>query len=84
MPPALTERLYGLLEVAAGKTGQQVSGRHVGYASDANHLAATGMDLLVGLGPYGGGMHTEDEQLIVSTYGERLALTRALVEEILK
>jgi glutamate carboxypeptidase len=84
MPPALTERLYGLLRIAARTVNQDVSGRHVGYASDANQLAPTGMDLLVGLGPYGGGMHTGDEHMIVSTYDERLALTRALVEEILK
>jgi hypothetical protein len=29
-------------------------------------------------------MHTDDEHMIVSTYGERLALTKALVDEILK
>jgi glutamate carboxypeptidase len=84
MPPSFTERLYGLLEIAGRKTGQQVSGRHVGYASDANQLTGTGMDLLVGLGPYGGGMHTDGEYLTVSTYRERLDLSRALVEEILK
>jgi glutamate carboxypeptidase len=84
LPPARTERLYGLLEIAAKKTGQRVTGSHVGYVSDANHLAETGMDLLVGLGPYGHGMHTSTEYLTPSTYQERLGLTKALVEEILK
>jgi len=84
LPPARTERLYGLLEIAAKKTGQRVTGSHVGYVSDANHLAETGMDLLVGLGPYGRGMHTSTEYLTPSTYQERLGLTKALVEEILK
>lgn len=84
LPPARTGRLYGLLEIAAKKTGQQVSGRHVGYVSDANHLAETGMDLLVGLGPYGKGMHSGSEYLTTATYDERLALTKALIEEILK
>jgi len=84
MPSNRTERLYGLLEIAGKKTGQDVSGRHVGYASDGNQLADIGMDLLVGLGPYGGGMHTDEERLVVSTFEERLDLSRALVEEILK
>ncbi len=84
LPPSRTERLYGLLEIAAKRTGQQVGGDHVGYVSDANHLAETGMDLLVGLGPYGKGMHTNSEYLTTSTYQERFDLTKALVEEILK
>jgi len=84
MPGARTRRLFGLLKIAGRKIGQTVSGRHVGYASDANQLAATGMDLLVGLGPYGKGMHTHTEYLTTATYDERLGLTRALVEEILK
>lgn len=84
MPPERTARLYGLLEKAARKVGQQVTGRHVGYASDANLLAQSGMDLLVGLGPYGGRMHTDREYVTVSTFQERLDLTKALVDEILK
>lgn len=84
MPPSRTKRLYGLLKIAGKKTNQKISGGHVGYASDANLLAATGMDLLVGLGPYGEGMHTDHEYLTVSTYRARLDLTKALIEEILK
>lgn len=83
MPPSHTERLYGLLEVAGESVGQAVSGSHVGFTSDANFLAATGMDLLVGLGPYGQGMHTDSEYLTISTYDERLKLTEALVKKIL-
>ena len=84
MPGARTERLYGLLEIAGESIGQKVTGSHVGFTSDANHLADTSMDLLVGLGPYGEGMHTESEFLTISTFNERLKLTEALVKEILK
>jgi len=84
MPSSHTKRLYGLLEAAGKIINQKVSGTHVGYASDANHLADTGMDLLVGLGPYGGGMHTNSEYLLISTYEERLKLNEALIKEILK
>ena len=84
MPSSQTNRLYGLLKVAGESIGQKIKGSHVGYTSDANHLVDTGMDLLVGLGPYGGGMHTESEYLKFSTYEERLKLTEALTRKILK
>lgn len=84
LPGSSTKRLYGLLEDAGKRIGQPVTGRHVGYASDANQLAETGMDLLVGLGPYGEGMHTDSEFLTISTFDERLKLTEALVREILR
>ena len=83
MPSPHAKRLYGLLEIAGESINQKVSGSHVGYTSDANHLADTGMDLLVGLGPYGEGMHTDSEYLTISTYEERLKLTEALIKEIL-
>ena len=78
MPESHTERLYGLLEIAGESVGQKVTGSHVGFTSDANHLADTGMDLLVGLGPYGEGMHTESEFLTVSTFDERLERLEAV------
>ena len=84
MPGSYTERLYGLLLAAGADIGQTVTGSHVGFTSDANHLADTGMDLLVGLGPFGKGMHTESEFLTISTFDERLKLTEALIKEILK
>lgn len=84
LPEARTRRLYSLLKTAAEKTHQQIGGRHVGYVSDANQLAETGMDLLVGLGPYGAGMHSDSEYMTISTYQSRLELTKALADEILK
>jgi len=84
MPSSHTKRLYGLLKVAGENIGQEVKGSHVGYTSDANHLVDTGMDLLIGLGPYGGGMHTDSEFLKISTYEERLELAEALIKEILR
>lgn len=84
MPASRTARLFGLLEVAGKKVNQSVSGRHVGYTSDANDLADTGMDLLVGLGPYGTGMHTDGEYLSISTFDQRRELAEALIREVLK
>jgi glutamate carboxypeptidase len=84
IPGSHTKRLYGLLKIAGENINQMVTGSHVGFTSDANHLADTGMDLLVGLGPYGEGMHTDGEFLTISTFDERLKLTEALIKEILK
>lgn len=84
MPSDRTKRLYGLLQIAGKKVGQKITGSHVGFASDANQLAATNMDLLVGLGPYGKGMHTTTEFLTIASYDERLKLTEALIREIFR
>jgi len=84
MPGSHTKRLFDLLEIAGESINQKVMGSHVGFTSDANHLADTGMDLLVGLGPYGEGMHTDSEFLTISTFGERLELTEALIKELMK
>ena len=84
LPGSATERLFALLQAAGREIGQQVTGQHAGFVSDANQLAGSSMDLLVGLGPYGGGMHTTDEYLEISTFEERLELSQALVQRILQ
>ena len=61
MPPASSDKLFAMAKDAAAAVGQKIKGSWVGYASDANHLAETGMQLLVGVGPFGDGMHTSDE-----------------------
>jgi glutamate carboxypeptidase len=77
------ESLFPFLRAAQKETGQQIHGQHVGYTSDANHLAQTGMSLLVGLGPYGGGMHTDHEFMSLESYSERLDFGKSLVRSIL-
>lgn len=67
---------------APEKLGLTATGRHVGYASHANQLADTGIEILVGLGPYGGGMHTGQEFLSVPAYEERLQLGIALIRRL--
>jgi len=84
MPASATSLLFDRLQTTAKRIGMRVSGRPVGYASDGNHLATTGINLLVGLGPYGGGMHTNDEYLLQSSYLERFALNLNFIKSILK
>ncbi len=58
------------LDLAEGSTGG---------GSDANFAAALGMPVLDGLGPVGGGAHSEREYVQVSTLPERAALLAALI-----
>ncbi|TQO18810.1 glutamate carboxypeptidase [Rhodoglobus vestalii] len=53
-----------------------------GGVSDANFVAASGVSTLDGLGPIGGGDHTEDEWIDLTTVPQRVALLSALIVEV--
>jgi glutamate carboxypeptidase len=55
----------------------------VGGASDGNHIAATGVPTLDGLGAVGDHAHAEGEYVVVSAMAERAALVAALVADLL-
>jgi glutamate carboxypeptidase len=82
LPESATSNLVGIAQEAARSVGQTVAARTVGYGSDGNNIAQTGIQLLVGLGPYGGGMHTAKEHLLISAYVERLNLVKALLNNL--
>jgi glutamate carboxypeptidase len=42
------------------------------------------MKLLVGLGPYGGGLHTDQEYMLTEALEERIILGLELIREILR
>ncbi len=84
LPPEPMKKLFAMAQDCAERLGESLEGRHVGYGSDANHLAQTGMQVLVGLGPWGGSIHSHHEFMEPSSYPRRLALTKALIAEILK
>jgi glutamate carboxypeptidase len=52
---------------------------HVGYGSDGNNLSVNRLDMLVGAGPYGGGMHTDQEFMLLSGFRERKELMTDLI-----
>ncbi|SFS30689.1 M20/M25/M40 family metallo-hydrolase [Marininema halotolerans] len=83
MTESSTADLFKLAQEAGGELGQSVTGTPVGYGSDANHLAPSGLKLLVGLGPYGGGMHTDHEYMEAANYEKRLKLNLALLKKAL-
>jgi glutamate carboxypeptidase len=84
MPETATQTLFGMVQEVGKIHGQTLHGQHVGYATDGNHLVQTGMQLLVGLGPFGGGMHTDQEFLKQGSVEERILLSSRLIREILK
>lgn len=52
-----------------------LEGVHVGDGSDANHSHAAGAPTLDGLGPVGGGYHTDQEWADLRSFAERAALS---------
>ncbi len=82
MPESASRGIFKTAQAAAKELGRSVHGEHVGYASDANTLWKTGMSTLVGLGPYGGGMHTDQEFMDTRSYEERLKLSLKILERL--
>lgn len=82
LPAASSTDLVARIQDNARALGQTVPARAVGYGSDGNNLAETGLQLLVGVGPYGGGMHSDQEYMLTNSYQERLALLTRLIAQI--
>ena len=85
--PSLTDHsskeLLAIAKKAASSVGLKIEGQHMNYSGDANRLVQTGIRLLVGLGPYGEGYHTDKEFLNADSYPARLQFNKAFVEAIL-
>ncbi|MGY2401310.1 M20/M25/M40 family metallo-hydrolase [Pseudomonas sp. SDO5271_S396] len=77
-----TQAVVTQAEAVAEALGQPFKARPVGYGSDGNNIANPTIQILVGLGPYGGGMHSEKEFMLVSSYGQRLAFAAALIRKL--
>ncbi|OFZ18141.1 MAG: hypothetical protein A2Z20_06270, partial [Bdellovibrionales bacterium RBG_16_40_8] len=87
--PMLEERYSQRLESIAVKTarslGQALRGQHVGYGSDGGIIASgNGNEILVGLGPYGGGMHTRSEFMSKAGYDQRLKFNVAFLKILIE
>ena len=77
MPTEASAPLLALAQSLTGPLKHPIKSQHVGYGSDGGPLAQTGMSVLVGVGPYGGGMHTDHEFMDIASYQERLEFNNA-------
>lgn len=75
---ALAERALAI----AGALGIATGLARTGGVSDANKIAARGIPTLDGLGPVGGGDHSESEWLELSSVPSRVAMLAALIDDI--
>jgi glutamate carboxypeptidase len=87
-PPLETSssmELYEKLEKVAKDLGLSPIGHaSVGGASDGNLAAAAGAKVLDGLGAIGMGAHAPSESIKITTIEERIKLTTAFINELLK
>lgn len=70
-----SEALFSAFQDCGRSLGLSIEWRHSGGGSDGNILAAAGLPVLDGLGPRGGGLHTESEHVILPSLVERAQLT---------
>ncbi|WP_025133444.1 M20 family metallopeptidase [Leucobacter sp. PH1c] len=66
----------------AGELGLAPGLARTGGVSDANRIAARGVPTLDGLGPVGGGDHSETEWLDLASVPQRIALLAALIADL--
>jgi len=80
-----TEALYERLEQVANEIGMSpIGSASVGGASDGNLAAATGVEVLDGLGAIGSGEHAPHEHILASTIPGRVQLTESFIKELIR
>jgi glutamate carboxypeptidase len=73
-------RTYDQYAKLAGQLGLPAGESLTGSGSDANFTAAMGIPTLDGLGARGGGMHAENEHVIVTSLARRAALLASILQ----
>ena len=81
-PSTDTKKLCELTESIADQIGVEIKWASTGGGSDANFTAAVGTPTLDGLGPVGGGAHSEKEYLEIDSIEPRVNLLRELIIKV--
>lgn len=85
-PPKLLDdtqqRLFHIVERAAGDLGQHFATRETGGVCDGNNLAATGLPVVDTLGARGGLIHSPQEYLLTDSLVERARLSALLLHRL--
>jgi glutamate carboxypeptidase len=76
------ERLIAWCQEAAADAGFTVRDTATGGGSDGNTTAALGIPTLDGLGPVGGGAHSPEEYVLISSIVPRVAMLAGLITRI--
>ena len=80
-----TQALYETLEHVAREIGMApIGSASVGGASDGNLAAATGVEVLDGLGAVGSGAHAPHEHILASSIPARIHLTESFIKELIR
>jgi glutamate carboxypeptidase len=79
---ANVEAAYSVARACAAELGVDLPEGLSGGGSDGSLAAATGVAVLDGLGPQGGGAHAVDEHILISDLPFRLALICRLIERL--
>lgn len=79
-----TEKLVRLIQEEAEKLGLEVDHTATGGGSDGSFPSSMGVDTVDGLGPVGGGQHSDDEYLEIQTLPERAELFIEVLKNIKK
>jgi glutamate carboxypeptidase len=80
---SLTERLFDQLSACAVDLGQPaLHWAHVPGGSDGNLLYAAGLPVLDGLGPIGGGLHSDREYIEVASLSSRAQLAATFLQRL--
>jgi glutamate carboxypeptidase len=80
-----TAALYERLEMVAMELGMApIGSASVGGASDGNLAAATGVEVLDGLGAVGDGAHAPHEHILASSIPARIQLTESFIKELIR
>ncbi len=80
LPGGKTGKYSAILKMEYEKAGETFSLDSTGGASDANFISTFGIPVLDGLGPRGGGDHTEKEFTLLGSFKKRLSAFRAFLE----
>jgi glutamate carboxypeptidase len=78
------KELFELVRMHAAKMGRKLSPRKTGGGGDAAFAKLAGIPVIDGMGPEGGGYHTEDEYVLLDSIMFKIELAAETMLSIMK
>lgn len=79
---AKAQKLFDLVKVCGAQLNQTLNWQSSGGVCDGNNIAACGVPVVDTMGVRGGAIHSPDEYMIVSSLGERAALSALVLHRL--